>query len=63
MRRAFRIVAGVLGVAVIGLSLPFAITSFTDDAESIHRLHFVAGDFATELMLGGSLIICAWKKK
>ena len=37
MRRAFRIVAGVLGVAVIGLSLPFAITSFTDDAESIHR--------------------------
>ena len=46
MRRAFRIVAGVLGVAVIGLSLPFAITSFTDDAESIHRLHFVAGVFA-----------------
>ena len=30
MRRAFRIVAGVLGVAVIGLSLPFAITAFLD---------------------------------
>ena len=61
MRRAFRIVAGVLGVAVIGLSLPFAITSFTDDAESIHRLHFVAGVFASGLLLGGSLLICAWR--
>ena len=59
MSRAFRIVAGVLGVAVIGLSLPFAITSFTDDAESIHRLHFLAGVFASGLLLGGSLLICA----
>ena len=59
MRRVFRIVAGVLGVAVIGLSLPFAITSFTDDAESIHRLHFLAGVFASGLLLGGSLLICA----
>lgn len=59
MRRAFRIVAGVLGVAVIGLNLPFAITSFTDDAESIHRLHFLAGVFASGLLLGGSLLICA----
>jgi len=57
--RAFRIVAGVLGVAVIGLSLPFAITSFTDDAESIHRLHFLAGVLASGLLLGGSLLICA----
>jgi hypothetical protein len=61
VRRAFRIVAGVLGVAVVGLSLPFAITSFTDDAESIHRLHFVAGVFASGLLLGGSLLICAWR--
>jgi hypothetical protein len=59
VRRVFRIVAGVLGVAVIGLSLPFAITSFTDDAESIHRLHFLAGVFASGLLLGGSLLICA----
>jgi len=59
VRRAFRIVAGVLGVAVIGLSLPFAITSFTEDAESIHRLHFLAGVFASGLLLGGSLLICA----
>ena len=59
MRRAFRIVAGVLGVAVIVLNLPFAITSFTDDAESIHRLHFLAGVLASGLLLGGSLLICA----
>ena len=61
MRRAFRIVAGVLGVAVIGLNLPFAITSFTDEAESIHRLHFLAGVFVSGLLLGGSLLICAWR--
>ena len=61
MRRAFRIVAGVLGIAVIGLSLPFAITSFTDDAQSAHRLHFLAGVFASGLLLGGSLLICAWR--
>jgi hypothetical protein len=61
MRRAFRIVAGVLGVAAIGLSLPFSITSFIDDAESIHRLHFLAGVVASGLLLGGSLLICAWR--
>jgi hypothetical protein len=61
VRRAFRIVAGVLGVAVIGLSLPFSITSFIDDAESIHRLHFLAGVVASGLLLGGSLLICAWR--
>jgi len=61
MRRAFRIVAGVLGVAAIGLNLPFAITSFIDDAESIHRLHFLAGVFASGLLLGGSLLVCAWR--
>jgi hypothetical protein len=59
MRRAFRIVAAVLGVSTIGLTLPFAITSFTDDAESIHRLHFLAGVFASGLLLGGSLLVCA----
>jgi hypothetical protein len=61
VRRAFRIVAGVLGVAVIGLSLPFSITSFIDDAQSIHRLHFLAGAFASGLLLGGSLLVCAWR--
>jgi len=61
VRRAFRIVAGVLGVAVIGLNLPFSITSFIDDAQSMHRLHFLAGVFASGLLLGGSLLVCAWR--
>ena len=45
----------------IGLSLPFSITSFIDDAQSIHRLHFLAGAFASGLLLGGSLLVCAWR--
>ena len=61
MRRAFRIVAGVLGVAVIGLTLPFAVGTFFSDPDQIHRLHGVAGVFASGLLLGGSLLVCARK--
>jgi hypothetical protein len=59
VRRAFRIVAGALGVAVIGLTLPFAVGTFFSDVDQIHRLHGVAGVFASGLLLGGSLLICA----
>lgn len=59
MRRAFRIVTTVVGVAAIGLNLPFAVGSFFDDAEAIHRFHFAAGVFASALLLGGSLLLCA----
>ena len=59
MRRAFRIVAGVFGVAIVALSLPFTIQSFTDDAESIHRLHNLAGLFGFGVLLGGSLLVMA----
>ena len=58
-RKAFRIVAGVLGVAIVALSLPLTIQSFTDDAQSIHRLHNLAGVFGFGLLLGGSLIVMA----
>jgi hypothetical protein len=58
-RKAFRIVAGVLGVAIVALSLPLTIQSFTDDAESIHRLHNLAGMFGFGLLLGGSLLVMA----
>ncbi|MCI0634339.1 MAG: hypothetical protein L0206_10555 [Actinobacteria bacterium] len=58
-RKAFRIVAGVLGVAIVALSLPLTIQSFTDDAESIHRLHNLAGVFGFGLLLGGSLLVMA----
>jgi len=58
-RKAFRVVAGVLGAATVVLSLPFTISSFTDDAEAIHRLHNLAGAFGFGLLLGGSLLVCA----
>jgi hypothetical protein len=59
MRRAFRIVAGVLGVATIGLTVPFALGGFFSDADRIHRLHFTAGALGSGVLLGVSLIVCA----
>ncbi len=59
MTLAFRIVAAVFGVAIIALNLPFTIASFVDDAQSIHRLHNVAGLFGFGLLLGGSLLLMA----
>ena len=59
MRTAFRIVAGVFGIAIIGLSLPFTIASFVDDAQAIHRLHNVAGLLGFGVLLGGSLLVMA----
>jgi len=59
MRRAFRIVAGVLGVATIGLTVPFAVGAFFGDVDRIHRLHFTAGALGSGILLGVSLVVCA----
>lgn len=56
---AFRIVAGLLGVAAIVLTVPFAIVSLFDDAEAIHRMHNLAAALSYGLLLGGSLVVCA----
>src|SRR5262245_20417495 len=61
MRRAFRIVAGVLGVATIGLSLPFAIGSLFSETDKIHRFHFFSGTVGYGVLLGVSLLVCAWR--
>jgi hypothetical protein len=61
MRRAFQIVAGILGVATIGLSLPFAIGSLFSETDAIHRFHFVSGTVGYGLLLGISLLLCAWR--
>ena len=61
MRRAFRIVAGVLGVASIGLSLPFAIGSLFSENDAIHRFHFFSGALGYGVLLGVSLLACAWR--
>jgi len=59
MRRAFRIVAGVLGVVTIGFNLPFAVGAFFGEADRIHRLHFTAGSLGSGVLLGVSLVVCA----
>jgi hypothetical protein len=59
VRRAFRIVAGVLGVATIGLTMPVAVGAFLGDADRIHRLHFIAGSLGSGVLLGVSLVACA----
>ena len=59
MRRAFRIVAAVLGIVAIGFSLPFAVGALLGEADRIHRLHFVAGTLGLGVLLGVSLLTCA----
>jgi hypothetical protein len=59
MRRAFRIVAAVLGIVAIGFSLPFAVGALLGEADRIHRLHFVAGTLGLGVLLGVSLLACA----
>jgi hypothetical protein len=61
MSRAFRVVAGVLGVLTIGLSLPFAIGSFVSETDAIHRFHFLSGALGYGALLGVSLLVCAWR--
>lgn len=58
-RRAFRIVAGILGVLGIALSVPFAVGSFFDDAEAIHRMHYLAFTALYALLLGAALLASA----
>ena len=59
MRRAFRIVAAVLGIVAIGFSLPFAVGALLGEADRIHRFHFVAGTLGSGVLLGVSLLACA----
>lgn len=59
LRRAFRIVAGILGVLTIVLTMPFTVGAFFDDAERIHRLHYLAGSLGSGVLLGVSLLVCA----
>jgi hypothetical protein len=60
-RLAFRIVAAALGFATIAFAVPFAISAFVDDEQSVHRLHNLAGVFGFAVALGIPLLICAWR--
>ena len=57
--RAFRILAGFIGVATVALIVPFTVTSFTDDADAVHRMH----NTSALVMFGGLLdlllLVCA----
>jgi hypothetical protein len=58
--RAFRITAGVFGVLLVALSVPFAITSIvsSDPDQTIHRFHSTGGAVPT-LMLAAALFVLA----
>ena len=57
---AFRIVAAVLGLAIILLVLPFTLISLVsgDPEETIHRFHLTAGAISS-LVLAAALLILA----
>jgi hypothetical protein len=60
--RGFSITAGVMGVLLIGLSVPFAITSIasSDPNQTIHRFH-TTGGAVPSLILAASLLVLAWR--
>jgi hypothetical protein len=62
--RGFRITAGVLGALLVGLSVPFAITSIasSDPKQSIHRFH-TTGGAVPSLILAASLFVLAWRPR
>lgn len=57
--RAFRILAGFVGVATVALTVPFAVLSFTNDADSIHRMHNTSALVMFGGLLGLLLLVCA----
>jgi hypothetical protein len=59
VRRAFRIVAAIVGVLAFVLTVPLTIVAFFDDAERIHQLHYLAGSLGSGILLGVSLLVCA----
>jgi fucose 4-O-acetylase-like acetyltransferase len=60
--RAFRIVATVLGVALLALTVPFAIiaTESDDPTQTIHRFH-ATGGAVPSLILAAALFVLAWR--
>ncbi|GIU98981.1 MAG: hypothetical protein KatS3mg014_0597 [Actinomycetota bacterium] len=58
---AYRILAGVLGLAVVVLSVPFAVLAFVDEADAIHRMHNLSGAIGFGGLIGALLIVTAWR--
>jgi hypothetical protein len=60
-RTAFRVVAGLLGVVTLAALVPFTISSYTNEADAIHRMHQTAGLITFGGLLGVLLLVCAWR--
>jgi fucose 4-O-acetylase-like acetyltransferase len=60
--KALRIVAGVLGVLVVLLVVPFAVASIVSAGadQTIHRFHNAAGSVSS-LILAAALLVLAWR--
>lgn len=61
LRVAFRLLAGLLGAAAVVFSVPFAVISFFDDAEAIHRFHNTSGAIGFGVLTGVALVFSAWR--
>lgn len=60
-RLAFRIVAALLGLTAAVFTIPFAVVSFFIEDEAIHQLHNVATAIGFGVLLGGMLLVAAWR--
>jgi hypothetical protein len=60
--RAFRIVAGVLGVLLVLLVVPYSVIAMVsgDPEQTVHRFHNTAGGVST-LILAAALVALAWR--
>lgn len=60
--KALRIVAGVLGVLVVLLVVPFAVASIVSAGadQTIHRFHNAAGSVSS-LIFASALLVVAWR--
>lgn len=60
-RLTYRIAAAVLGLAVVGGTLPPTIDSFVSDENAIHRMHTTSTLIGFGGMVGLLLIVSAWR--
>ena len=60
-RLLYRILAALFGLAVIGFSLPFWITSFVNEEQALHRMHNSSTLIGFGALVGALLIVSSWR--
>lgn len=58
---AFRALAGLFGLVTVVFSIPFAVSSLTDEQEKIHAFHSIGSGMAFAIVFGVGLLLAAWK--